>query len=258
MHPSHSGRRRASSHDADGAAHRRSRRRTLPGAAWFCRAPSWRDGGRGNDPTKPLDDDAVRPDEPVRLAGLRLRRGAEPRGRDDVQSRAGPARHPGRSVRRAQGTEPERDPVALPAEPGVDRGPGRGVAGAAGRGRAIPQDPGQPAERRRRIQSRAGAAVRDGLDPKRLRPRGVGRALRPNPRRRAGAARRALRHHGPDGAAGRRGVEEHRPCRGPDRPRSRHAHDDGGSRLLRHDGDPSAGGPRLRAARRRGMHLASR
>ena len=25
--------------------------------ARFCRAPSWRDGGRGNDPTKPLDDD---------------------------------------------------------------------------------------------------------------------------------------------------------------------------------------------------------
>ena len=123
---------------------------------------------------------AVRPSEPVRLAGLRFRRGAEPRGRDRVQSRARPARHPRRSGGRAQGAEPERDAVALTAEPGPDRGPSRGVAGAARRRRALPENLGQPAGRRRRVQPRAGAAVSDGLDPERLRPRGVGRAVRPH------------------------------------------------------------------------------
>ena len=68
---------------------------------------------------------AVRPGEPVRLAGLRLRGGTEPRGRHRVQSRARPARHPRRSVGRAQGAEPERNAGALAAEPGPDRGPGR-------------------------------------------------------------------------------------------------------------------------------------
>ena len=36
--------------------------------------------------------------------------------------------------------------------PGPDRGPSGGVAGAARRRRALPEDPGQPAGRRRRIQ----------------------------------------------------------------------------------------------------------
>ncbi len=61
--------------------------------------------------------------------------------------------------------------------PGPDRGPSGGVAGAARRRRALPEDPGQPAGRRRRIQPGPGAAVPDGLDPERLRPRGVGRAV---------------------------------------------------------------------------------
>ena len=88
----------------------------------------------------------------------------------EVSRQRGGDPHVGRRhARAADSPTGDREPVPLRRR--RDARPARGLGGAP---------PGQPAGRRRRVQPRAGAAVPDGLDPERLRPRGLGRAVRPH------------------------------------------------------------------------------